>query len=81
MDEFELVQGQSSDAAVILMFNEAFVAIRGAQDTDGVSAVGLDFEMNRGSGFHDGYTILIITPLCQYTISICMATKEMQNHT
>ena len=38
----------------------ARLAERGAEDTHGVEAVGLDFEMDRTERLHDGHTILYI---------------------
>ena len=45
LDEFEVFQAQTGDAALVGVQDFAVLAKGGAEDADGVAAVGLDFEV------------------------------------
>src|SRR5664279_2295289 len=57
LNEFELFEVQAGKAAVVGVHDFALVAERGAENADGVKAVGLDFEVKWAERLHDGYTI------------------------
>ena len=57
LDEFELLQVQAGDAAMVGVQDVALEAEGGAEEADRVEAVGLDFEMDRADRFHNGYRI------------------------
>jgi hypothetical protein len=56
LNEFELIEGQAGDAAVVGVLDFVALAEGGAQDPDRIGAVSLDFEMNGSVWFQDGYT-------------------------
>jgi hypothetical protein len=56
-DEFELIQSQAGDTAVVGMLDFAVLAEGGAQDADRLGSMGLDLEMDRADGFQDGHII------------------------
>jgi len=57
LDEFELIQVQAGEPAVVGVPDFALLAEGGAENASGVKAVGLDFEMEWADRLHDGYTI------------------------
>ena len=57
LNEFELFEAQAGEAAMVGVHNFALVAERGAENADGVKAVGLDLKVDGAERFHDGYTI------------------------
>jgi hypothetical protein len=57
LNEFELIEVQAGEATVVGVHDFACLAEGGAENADGVEAVGLDFEVKRAKQFHDGYTI------------------------
>ena len=79
LDEFELVQRQAGDAAVILVFDGVALAERRAQNADGIGAMSLNFEMNRWPSPHDGYRIPYINHVIKNNVNIYMATFETAN--
>ena len=54
LEEFEFFQGDARDAAVAGMFDFTMGAERGADDAVMIGAVGLDFEVEIGGGWHTG---------------------------
>jgi hypothetical protein len=57
LNEFELFEAQAGEAAMVGVHDFALVAERGAENADGVKAVGLDLKVDGAERFHDGYTI------------------------
>jgi hypothetical protein len=57
LNEFELFEVQAGKAAMVGVHDLTLVAERGAENADGVKAVGLDFEVQWAERLHDGYTI------------------------
>ena len=60
LNEFELLQGKTGETTVLGVLDglRVGVAVGGADKTDGLGAVRLDFEMQSSGGFHNGHTIL-----------------------
>lgn len=56
LDEFELIEDQPGDAAVIGVFDFVAIAEGGAQDADRAGPVSLDFEVNASDWLQGGYT-------------------------
>ena len=79
LDEFELIEVQAGEPTMVGVPDFALEAEGGAENADGVKAVGLDFEMKWAEGFNDGYSISMLSRSSQYNIYICMATNETQN--
>jgi hypothetical protein len=78
-NELEGFQGQTGDTAVIGMFDGIVFGITegGADDTDGIGPMGLDFEVQSSRRIHNGYTMLIYVHIVNYNIYKCMATNEI----
>jgi hypothetical protein len=57
LNEFELIEVQAGEATMVGVHDLTGLAEGGAENADGVEAVGLDFEVKRAKQFHDGYTI------------------------
>jgi hypothetical protein len=68
LNEFELIEGQAGDAAMVGVLNLVALAKGGAQDADRIGPVSLDFEMDASVGLQDGYYIPISVMLCQASI-------------
>jgi hypothetical protein len=60
LNEFELFQAQAGDPTVVGVEDLAVLAEGGAEEADGVGAVGLNFEVDGTGRFQDGYIIWII---------------------
>ena len=56
-----------------------WVAVGGADETDGIGPVGLDFEMQAPGGLHCGHNMQVILFTVKYISSLCMATYEINN--
>ena len=79
MQQFELLKGKASDAAVGGMFDFALLAKGGTDKADRSPAVALDFEVKRKSFAFNGHQISIISRRNQVNIAYRMATNEIRN--
>ena len=55
LEHFELIQGQTRNAAVAGVFDFALRAVGGADDADWITAVALNFEVKAKRSGSDGY--------------------------
>ena len=79
LQQFELLKGKASDAAVGGMFDFALLAKGGTDKADRSPAVALDFEVKRKSFAFNGHQISIISRRNQVNIAYRMATNEIKN--
>ena len=79
LQQLDLGEAQAGEAAVGGMFDLTVLAIRGADEADGVTPVVLDFEVEAGRVAFDGYYIVSDRWTIQLKYTKCMATNEIIN--
>jgi hypothetical protein len=59
LEQFEFIQSQAGNAPVVGMFDFTALAVGGADETDRITPVGLNFEVKPGRSAFDGYHITL----------------------